>query len=152
MGAVISVIPVNKQRDRKASDFVLFAANGLKIQTFGNKALKLDLELRLQFTWSFTIANVSKAIIGADFLKNFSLLVDLKRKCLIDTLTSLSSFGKIATFPNFSLTTIASATYDSPISNLLNEFKEITRPSCSIKDPKHFVTHHIITKGPPVTS
>ncbi|GFY76198.1 uncharacterized protein TNIN_173971 [Trichonephila inaurata madagascariensis] len=114
--------------------------------------LKLDLGLRRQFTWSFIIANVSKAITGADFLKKFGLLVDLKRKCLIDPLTSLSSFGKIVTIPNFSLTTIVSSGYDSSIAKLLSEFKEITFNNSFIKEPKHLVTHHIVTSGPPVSA
>ncbi|GFX54010.1 hypothetical protein TNCV_1155411 [Trichonephila clavipes] len=148
-GAVLSVIPANKQRNNKVS---LFAANGLKINTFGTEMLKLDLGLRRQFTWSFIIANVSKAIIGADFLKKFGLLVDLKRKCLIDPLTSLSSFGKIVTILNFSLTAIVSSGYDSSITKLLSEFKEITFNNSFIKESKHLVTHHIITNGPPVST
>ncbi|GFT39788.1 retrovirus-related Pol polyprotein from transposon 297 [Trichonephila clavipes] len=103
------------------------------------------------FTWSFIIANVSKATIGADFLKKFGLLVDLKRKCLIGPLTSLSSFGKIVTIPNFSLTRIVSSGYDSSIAKL-REFKEITFNNSFIKEPKHLVTHHVITSGPPVSA
>ncbi|GFT37377.1 transposon Tf2-9 polyprotein [Trichonephila clavipes] len=113
--------------------------------------LKLDLGLRRQFTWSFIIANVSKAIIGAYFLKKFGLLVDLKRKCLIDPLISLSSFGKIVTIPNFSLTTIVSSGYDSSIDKL-SEFQEITFNNSFIKEPKHLVTHHIVTSGPPFSA
>ncbi|GFX63616.1 retrovirus-related Pol polyprotein from transposon 297 [Trichonephila clavipes] len=143
MGADISVIRANKQRNNKVSDFTLFATNGSKINTFGIEMPKLDLGLRRQFTWSFIIANVSKAIIGADFVKKFKLLVDLKRKCLIDPLTSLSSFCKIVTIPNFSLTTIVSSGYDSSIAKLLSEFKEITFNNSFIKEPKHLVTHHI---------
>ncbi|GFS49348.1 retrovirus-related Pol polyprotein from transposon 297 [Trichonephila clavipes] len=114
--------------------------------------LKFDLGLRRQFTWSFIIANVSKAIIEADFLKKFGLLVDLKRKCLIDPLTSLSSFGKIVTIPNFSLTTIVSSGYDSSVAKLYSEFKEITFNNSFIKKPKHLVMHLIVTNGPPVSA
>ncbi|GFW88433.1 hypothetical protein TNCV_3552031 [Trichonephila clavipes] len=119
--------------------------------TLGTKMLKLDLGLRPQFTWSFIIANVSKAIIETDFLKKFGFLVDLKRKCHIDPLTSLSSFGKIVTIPNFSLTTVSSG-YDSSIAKLLTEFKEITFNNSFIKEPKHLATHHIVTSGPPVSA
>ncbi|GFV78525.1 retrotransposable element Tf2 155 kDa protein type 1 [Trichonephila clavipes] len=101
---------------------------------------------------TFIIANVSKAIIGADFLKKFGLLVDLKRKCLTDPLTSLSLFGKIVIIPNFSLTTIVSSGYDSSITKLLSEFKGIIFNNSFIKEPKHLVTHHIVTSGPPISA
>src|SRR5215469_16897810 len=52
--------------------------------TVRNFVLSLSLHLRRTFPWVFTIADVSQTIIGADFLKHFDLLVDLRRQCLID--------------------------------------------------------------------
>lgn len=50
-------------------DLVLFAANGTQISTFGTKTLKMYLNLRREFPWSFVIADVSQLIIGFDFFQ-----------------------------------------------------------------------------------
>ena len=44
------------------------------------KLIVLDLGLRRKFSWPFIVADVTKTIIGADFLVNFGLLVDLRTK------------------------------------------------------------------------
>ncbi|GFQ90225.1 retrovirus-related Pol polyprotein from transposon 297 [Trichonephila clavata] len=71
----------------------LLAANNSKILTYGSKLLNIDLGLRRKFSWKFLIASVPIPIIGADFLENFGLLVDLKRRKLIDSVTALSISG-----------------------------------------------------------
>jgi len=65
---------VRGQRPR--SDYDLSAANGTVIHTYGTETLTLNLGLRRMFTWKFVIADVSKPIIGIDFLAFFGLLVD----------------------------------------------------------------------------
>lgn len=95
-GADVSVLPKRYARCHKPSeDLVLFAANGTKIPTFGTKHLKIDLNLRRSFSWQFVVADVNQPIIGIDFLKKFNLLIDVKNNCLIDSLTKLSSCGKL---------------------------------------------------------
>ncbi|GFT96556.1 transposon Ty3-G Gag-Pol polyprotein [Trichonephila clavipes] len=71
----------------------LFAANNSKILTYGSKLLNIDLGLRGDLCWKFLIASVPILIIGANFLENFGLLVDLKRRKLIDSVTTLSLSG-----------------------------------------------------------
>ena len=51
----------------------------------------VELGLAKSFKWSFTIADVSKPILGADFLRHYGLLVDLKCKRLMDAETFLQS-------------------------------------------------------------
>lgn len=46
----------------------LYAANRTSIKTYGTQLYHMDLGLRRIFTWPFIIADVSQAIIGADFL------------------------------------------------------------------------------------
>lgn len=77
-GADVSVIPVTNHN--KPTDFKLYAANGAEIPTFGTKMLNVDLGLRRTMEWPFFIAKTSKAILGADFLRKFDLLIDLKNK------------------------------------------------------------------------
>jgi hypothetical protein len=59
--------------------------------TLGWLPLSLDLGLRRDFTWRFIIADVTQAIIGADFLSHYGLVVNLRKKRLLDETTSLST-------------------------------------------------------------
>jgi cleavage and polyadenylation specificity factor subunit 1 len=86
-GAEISVIPPDNG-PRHTSDIVLSAANGTRIATYGPKVLHLNLGLSREFVWAFETANVARSIIGADFLHRFGLLVDVRRKRLIDAVTN----------------------------------------------------------------
>lgn len=66
---------------------MLYGANGSAIKTHGQRFIILSLGLRRTFTWPFVIADVTRPIIGADFLRHFDLLVDLQNRRLIDPLT-----------------------------------------------------------------
>lgn len=83
-GADVLIIPPTDNEKRKniktADDqrCYLFAANGTRIDTYGQRNITLNFGLRRKFDWPFTIANVTRAIIGADFLKHYGLMVDLQ--------------------------------------------------------------------------
>ncbi|KAG8187072.1 hypothetical protein JTE90_016170 [Oedothorax gibbosus] len=126
----------------------LYAANGTSIPTFGEKLLHVDLNLRRSLPWPFVIAAVSHPILGADFLKNFGLLVDMKNNRLIDTST-----GRKVSAPVIALSygTISLLAQDSKYKDLLSEFPEIIKVSNPVKI-NHQVEHHIETTGPPVFS
>ena len=90
-GAEISVIPPRPEdRSHSPDNVQLQAANGSSIQTFGRRSVKVELGLAKPFTWNFTIAYVTKPILGADFLRYYGLLVDLGRKRLMDAETFLT--------------------------------------------------------------
>ncbi|WP_221936052.1 hypothetical protein, partial [Klebsiella pneumoniae] len=76
-------------------EYELSAANGSTIATFGTTTITPNLGLRRAFTWKFIIADVTKPIIGADFLAHYGLLVDLKGGQLIDRETRMTSRGKL---------------------------------------------------------
>ncbi|GFW43276.1 uncharacterized protein TNCV_1350391 [Trichonephila clavipes] len=143
-GADLSVIPPTQAEKRKPSDFKLEAANSTIIKTYGSKVLKLDLGLRRQFTWSFTIADVKKPILGTDFLKHFGLLVDLKRRRLLDSVTLLRVLEKTTECQALFLTTLDSSLYILEVLALLEEFKNITIENSNEIDVKYNVTHVII--------
>ncbi|GFY44990.1 gag-pol polyprotein [Trichonephila inaurata madagascariensis] len=95
-GSDVSCIPPPKYKNIAPNhSFELFAANNTKIKTFGIKTIDLSLGLRRNLKWDFIIADVSIPIVGADFLAHFGLIVDLKQRKLIDTLTNLSSLGNL---------------------------------------------------------
>jgi hypothetical protein len=91
-GADVSVVPA-KFKDNSARNlagFDLQSADGSAIKVFGQRTLSLNLGLRRPFLWTFIVASVTDAIIGADFLDNFELTVDIKNRKLCDPRTSLS--------------------------------------------------------------
>ncbi|GBM81122.1 hypothetical protein AVEN_109160-1 [Araneus ventricosus] len=59
-------------------DLEFYAANGSRISTYGTIKLELDFGLRRSFTKSFLVADVSDPITGAELLKRFELLIDVK--------------------------------------------------------------------------
>ncbi|GFU89314.1 retrovirus-related Pol polyprotein from transposon opus [Trichonephila clavipes] len=121
----ICVIPPSPTMNKSPqSNFSLFAANNTKIPAYGMVRKELNLGLRRPFIWTFIIADVSSPIIGADFLKHFNLLIDLKKK-----------------------------KKDANISfkNILSEYPDLSNPSLISKSASHGTVHHITT-GPPVTA
>ncbi|KAL5510849.1 hypothetical protein EMCRGX_G006458 [Ephydatia muelleri] len=79
-GAEISVIPATASDKRNTHDKqgpLLSAANGTTIKTYGSRIVPLQFASK-GYKWSFTIADVSRPLLEADFLRANSLLVDLK--------------------------------------------------------------------------
>ncbi|UYV66380.1 hypothetical protein LAZ67_4001492 [Cordylochernes scorpioides] len=134
---------------RRPSHRQLFAANGSIIHTYGERHLELDLGLGRLFRWPFIIADVGVSIIGADFLRHYGLTVDLRNHRLSDPVSSLHSIGQVFPSPAVSIhLTIA----NSPYSRILRQFPELTSQNLVKSPPRHSVTHHIVTKGPPIAA
>lgn len=150
-GAEISVIPPNPGTPNlRPSPFTLHAANATKIHTYGQRSLTLDLGLRRQFPWVFTVADVQYPILGADFLSAFGLVVDVKRRRLSDSLTSLTTLGTRASISSLRLRPAPPP--PSPFSSILQEFPTITQPPAFNSKVTHDVQHHITTSGPPTVA
>ncbi|XP_041767276.1 uncharacterized protein LOC121591025 [Anopheles merus] len=117
-GADVSVVPPTlRERNSPKHSQQLFAANGTPIHTYGTKRITVDLGLRRSFVWVFVVADVKSPIIGADFLKHYDLLVDLRRCKLIDNTTRFEIENINA------VTEPAITTFDmnSPFSDILTE-------------------------------
>ena len=101
-GAEVSVLPTSRQ-DRTQQHFpsspTLTAVSGSSIKAYGQRCMNIEIGLCRSFSWLFLIADVSHAILGADFWSQFSLQVDLRRRCLVDTVTSLSVNAFVSTAP-----------------------------------------------------
>lgn len=149
-GADISAIPPPKSQKISLipQDYILYAANGTQINTYGNTLVSVDLGLRREFSWEFIVADIDRPIIGADFLAYHGLMVDLKNKRLIDSKTELFSMGKLA---NKTTSISAMNNVDGPFADLLKEFQTIFQPASSFSSVNHkTITHHIETTGPAV--
>lgn len=148
-GAEISVLPATRSDKLSNSQGAkLTAANGSCIRTFGKRIISLHFN-KCHFQWTFTVAEVSQPLLGADFLRAHSLLVDVKGQRLINPsdFTSIN-LHSITTAAPPHLDAIASA--DDEFAKLLAEFPEITTPAFDNPTPKHGVNLFIPTKGPPV--
>jgi hypothetical protein len=129
-GAEISVIPVSKGNHQPTAQS-LRAANGSPIATYGQRLLNLDLKLRREFPWVFTIAAVPFAIIGIDFLQHFDLLVDTKRTTLIDGCTKLCTHGVPSNNPLISPMYYVPDTSDT-CADIIHQFPKLLRPSTDL--------------------
>ncbi|GFV11186.1 transposon Tf2-6 polyprotein [Trichonephila clavipes] len=95
-GSEICVIPPSPTMNKSPqSNFSLFAANNTKIPAYGMVRKELNLGLRRPFIWTFITADVSSPIIGADFLKHFNLLIDLKKKSNPSLISKSASHGTV---------------------------------------------------------
>ena len=147
-GAEVSVLPATGLDTRIGQPGLpLKAANGSSITTYGVRPTKLRFASR-EYDWNFIIADVACPLLGADFLRANSLLVDLKSKRLVDAGTYLSiplgNAGMGA--PHLDAISVSTDKYDM----LLAEFPDITVPNFAQPSTKHGVEHFIPTRGPPV--
>ncbi|GFV97662.1 retrovirus-related Pol polyprotein from transposon 17.6 [Trichonephila clavipes] len=149
-GSEICVIPPSPTMNKSPqSNFSLLAANNTKIPAYGMVRKELNLGLRRPFIWTFIIADVSSPIIGADILKHFNLLIDLKKKRLVDVETSLFTS---CVFSNIVQPSILTVDANISFKNILSEYPDLSNPSLISKSASHGTVHHIITTGPPVTA
>lgn len=152
-GSDLCVYPRGLLREPRAkTDYQLFAANGTVISTYGWTQLQLNLGLRRTFTWRFVVADVSKPIIGVDFLSFYNLLVDCRQQRLVDASTTLSVTASSQKSVH-AISSVKAIQGNSIYHQLLREYADITRPAGTYREMRHNTVHHIrTTPGPPVTS
>lgn len=147
-GADISVLPPSDaNKTNRTSEFGLIAANGSKINTYGQKQLTVSLGLRRNFPWVFTIADVSRPILGSDFLNHYNLLVDIRGRVLIDKATFLRSIGQIIQHSTPSVNIIQE---NNEFHQLIKSFSDVMSASPISSKNQHNVRHFIETRGQPV--
>ena len=147
-GAEVSVVPASQQEHRGTQlQKELVAANGSRIRCYGEKKLRLQVGPRT-FEWNFLVADVRRPLIGADFLTQSSLLVNLRNNQLIHP-EELNVTPLQRTRRRLQITGLAFAASEkpSPLAKLFAEFPTITVPNFKIIQPKHAVWHTIETKG-----
>lgn len=145
-GAEVSIVPKSIfSKYGQKSETTLMAANGAKISTYGRKQLTLNLQLRRNFEFSFIIAAVDYAIIGADFLYSFDLVVDLRERKLVDKKTSLSITCISRVFNSCSPKLYP---VEGEYGSILNEFPSLKAPPNFNIQVCHSTVHHIYTEGP----
>jgi hypothetical protein len=92
-GASFSIFP--HLSSDPGSGPALRSPSGEAIPCWGEKKLAVEFSGR-RFEWTFLLAKVNFAILGADFLKHFNLIVDLAANQIVDAV-SLQRFYSRAT-------------------------------------------------------
>lgn len=102
--------------------------------------------------WKFLIADVSRPIIGADFLAHFDLLPDLRNKKIIERHTLLSYKGRMehVDIPSIQAISKLNSTGYEAIDSLIKEYQDVFKPLASINFSSREVYHYIHTKGNPI--
>jgi len=147
-GADVSIIPCHLVDADPGSDRIqLSAANGTPILVTGTRSINTNFGLKRDFQFKFYIANVTKPIIGADFLHKFGLLVDIKGKSLIDPQTGEKVHG-IDLVEFDPLNSVRVVQQVSKFEKILENFPSLMEELDFSKEaPKHNIEHHIYTKG-----
>ncbi|XP_025158061.1 uncharacterized protein LOC112589349 [Harpegnathos saltator] len=155
-GSVISLLPRSQTRDKLPTQrLTLLAANASPIATYGMRTLVLNLALRRDFEWRFIVADVQTAILGADFLAHFGLLVDVAGRRLLDSLTSLQVQGVMCRASVHSIAVRQEANVPEGqlgvcYTRVLADFASGAKDNRASSGPSSTgVRHHILTTGPP---
>ena len=103
-GAAVSVLPKScANRITYTTSLPLVAANNTTITTYGTCKRIVDVGLKRDYAWTFIVADIKQPILGADFLIYYSLLVDLKGRCLRDMKTGLAIQATLSSIKPLSL-------------------------------------------------
>ena len=131
-------LKVNQSRVR------LTAANGTPIRSFGQQRRQIKIGGK-QYSFIFLIAQISRPILGLDFLQTFAMTIDLRLRHLIHSgvSTCLSSASS-------EISGINVVHAPSPFTHLLQEFPEVVDASLAANTSRHGVECFIETTGPPI--
>lgn len=150
-GADVCVFPASSLDKRSKKPLAnLTAANGSKINTWGQRTLTFTLGDGRQYKQEFYLADVTRPILGANFFTNNNVAIDLRGRKLVD----LNRGGTFTAYPeaapNHNCGLILGSL--SRFHRLLCQFPDIVAPNLQNHDIKHGVEHYIVTEGPPVYS
>lgn len=155
-GACVSIIPYNLINGHiiQPSAVRLHTANGTPIKCHGETSVLMSLPcLRRTFRWTFVIANTTNALLGADFLSHFGIVVNCQTKSIQDSLTRCDARLNSSNIIQSALTINQLSDAPSQIHNLLKKFPSLLSPSNPIQRSaiQHIVSHTIDTgKANPV--
>ena len=174
-GAAFSIFP--HQSSAPPSGPSLSGPCGKNIPCWGERRLDLCFSGR-RFQWTFLLAAVQFPILGVDFLRHHRLLVDPAAGSLVfgkphsAAAVQLSGPHTAASPPpsvpvrDFAATAavnapkgsaavssrVATCGPPSAFKQLIEQFPGVVNPSKVLPASTHGVQHHIVTKGPPVSS
>ncbi|KAK3729789.1 hypothetical protein RRG08_022102 [Elysia crispata] len=147
-GAQVSVTLASKLDKKTGSRGPpLQAANGSTITTYGTHFVCLHFGQR-NFQARLIGTDVSRPLLGADFLRTHNFLVDMRNRRQIEagTFSGIPCYVSAVTLNNLALVEPSINKFQK----LLNEFPDLLKPTFSTAEVKHGVHHFIPTKDRPV--
>lgn len=144
----MSIIPPNYIQGYHISQTAvkLHTANGQPINCLGEITVNFSIDaLRRVFKWTFVIANTTNALLGADFLSEYKLIVDCANKRLCDTTTSRSSNLQPVKESINQILINHLPELPHTFSNLLKNYPDLMSPRSNIQQPNHKIKHFIDT-------
>ncbi|KRZ66080.1 hypothetical protein T10_10012, partial [Trichinella papuae] len=126
----------------------LTAANGTCVDVISSRGLTVDLSLARQMKWKFIVARIRQPILGADFLRHFGLLVDLKHHRLID-MTSWTFSNRLVKISNTKSISCLRRGSDNN-DKILKKFASLTSCFRTSELIAHSIQHHILMHRPPI--
>ena len=151
-GSEVSVIPPSlSDRKHTPDKLTLTAVKDTPIPTYGKRSLTPQPRPSPHLPVDIHHRRCPKPIIGADFLRHFGLLANMRQHQLTNTATHLHNQG-ILTQHSSPSPAIAPKKQGDPYLDLLSQFPTLTQvcsPDCPVK---YDITHHIITTCPPVSA
>ncbi len=153
-GASYSIFPHSSAAEPTGPP--LRSPGGQAIPCWGEKQLEISFAGQ-KFVWTFLLAKVDFAILGADFLKHFHLVVDLAASQLLDTRTlrRLAAGPPAATnVPPPSSRGLFDAVEATPpvFRQIFSQFQDVANAEGRLPPAKHKTMHHIKTTGIPATA
>ena len=144
--------PTIQEKKNQTSDRKLVAANGTSIITYGNRIVHLQFDNNEMFCWTFVVANVANNIIGMDFIKYFSLSLDILGNSIL-----YKHLNPITTLVNKMVCkSDAPRTFSvvNEFQELLTTYSELTRPFSgkSLSNDSNKVSHKIVVNGYPCSA
>ena len=129
------------------SDQHIQAANGTSIVTYVTRHVLLHLGNH-RYSARLVITDVKRPLLGADFLRQHNLLVDVRGQRFIgaDTYLSVSCDVTVTSVSQLAPIDIGSNKYRK----FLNDFPELPQPTFSHSTVSHGVQNYITTTGYPV--
>ena len=135
----------------------LSAANGSPIKAYRSRHQTIQLGCG-RFTWKFKIAE-AKNILGADFLVEFNLAVDLHGRRLVNLNTPATSIGFVEMVSdnilgichvNANTSTSGQNTFEAGIISMVQKRPKLTEQTFNLSKPKHGVDHELHTTCAPI--
>ncbi|XP_017467577.1 PREDICTED: uncharacterized protein LOC108359970 [Rhagoletis zephyria] len=145
-GTDISVTSAPRKTSLTPPQLLLQVENCTRIESYGEKAVVLNVALRQPIRSIFCVANVPYPNIVADLIHTYEIIVELRRGCMIDPNTGSQSKGSYATAQ---ITTIIALNEAGKFTEALKEFPELLGNPSNRTAKKHSVKHFISITGPP---
>lgn len=114
---------------------------------FGETRITVDLGMRCSCPWSFIIADGLSPILGADFLLNYNIIINLKSRQLVDGKTNQKTLVTLEAGQPVVIRALQNQSLYAQF--LRTSFPQIMKTFLPT-EIKHSATHHINTIGLPV--